>query len=101
MSKCWRRSGLTVGEKVIVPETFFIEKDYEKIKSHLVSTRFDGETDAGIFIKATFATTFSNDESVVCYRKMINWASIWCGDVVLYRKDGSRIVAVNDYLDAD
>lgn len=92
MSRGWQRSGMTVGEEVRIPATMFITG--LSATERLISTKYVGDVDTGIMIDCKFkpAPITTNPESYG-YRIMIPWASIWCGQVHVYREDDSEVVA--------
>ena len=88
--KGWQRSGLTMGEKLIIPSRLFIEPT--KAVDRLISTTYVGETDAGLMVECTFIPPVGHTKPSH-YRMMLNWASIYCGAVHVQKEDGSTIYA--------
>lgn len=92
MSKGWQRSGLKVGEEIRIPTDLFVTG--KQALERLVSATYIGEVSAGLLVSCKFKpglrNTISNE---VGYRIMIPWASIYCGQVKVYRDDSTSIIA--------
>lgn len=92
--RLWQRSDLVVGEELKVYGPVF--QQYEEAKKNLISAKFIGENDNGIFIEFTFKPNVvnpfgcTNDKK---YKTMINWNSIYCGHVKVIRTNGENIYA--------
>ena len=87
MSKTWEKSNLEYGEELRIPDSLMISTE-----AKLISAVFVGETDSGVMIDCTFRPSF-RATGIPHYRMMINWASMWCGHVKLFRKNGEQIFA--------
>ena len=92
MSSGWRRSDLVVGETLMTPPELYIEPN--KAPKRLESATYVGENESGIFIDFKFKPSIRalNPDSYH-YRMMINWASIWSGQVKVYRTNGEPVKA--------
>lgn len=93
MNKGWLKSGLILGEEIRIPISLFTTS-IDTIEERLKSVNYVGETDSGIMLDCRFqpGVATKNPDSWH-YRMMINWATIWCGQLKLYRKDGTMIRA--------
>lgn len=92
MSKGWQRSNLEIGEHIKVSSDIFIEPS--KAVDRLIGTFYVGETEAGIIIDCSFRPAFGTKTSQTYdYKRMINWSSIWSGDIKVYDERGSLVVA--------
>lgn len=92
MSKNWEKSNLVVGETLVIPKELFVEP--EKASKRLETATYIGETDAGIFVEFQFMPgIFPKNKEYWRYKRMINWSSIWCGQVKVKRANGEMVRA--------
>lgn len=92
MKRTWKKSSLKKGESLVVPFDLFVEP--EKVKKRLLSVVYVGETQYGILVDCFFEPSVGCKNPSSChYRKFINWASIYCGNVKVKRIDGASISA--------
>jgi len=89
MSRCWYKSDLVIGEKLRVPSSLFVEG--EKAAQRLRYVEYIGETNTGMWIDCHFEPSLNVPEDKAHYKIMINWASIYCGHVNIYRENGSAV----------
>ena len=91
MSKVWEKSYIEVGTELIVPKSILIEPS--KAVERWVATRYIGETEAGILIDLEFKKSLGA-HNPCHYKRFIDWASIWCGQIKISFKDGTMLRAV-------
>lgn len=86
----WQRSTLSYGDEVKLPETVFISHG-----KRLLSSRYIGETAAGLLIELKFLPPFLSEEAEnYHFRIFLNWASIFCGALKVSDAMGTPIKAV-------
>lgn len=90
MSKNWAKSNLCIGETVRVPKDLFIEPD--KSQARIQTVTYLGETSSGLLFEFEFLPSFGIPKNCK-YRRMISWASIWCGHVQIRRTNGEIVRA--------
>lgn len=90
MKTGWVKSELQIGERVRVPDEIFIVG--EKARERLLATEYVGETAAGLIFRSYFRPGWGEKEPR-SYRFFINWATLYCGKVKIYRKDGTTVRA--------
>ena len=88
--KDWLPSDLMKDELLQIPKELFIEPS--KAIQNLLYTKYIGETDAGIMVECGFRPSVGQTEPAT-YRMFLNWASIFCGHIKVYRQDGSLLRA--------
>lgn len=86
----WKRSNLQPGDTVKLPESVFITDG-----KRLLSSRYIGETAAGLLIELTFLPPILSEEAENYHFKIfLNWASIFCGALKVSDSMGAPIRAV-------
>lgn len=76
----WKRSEIEVGTELKISADLFQEPS--KVKQHLISCKYLGETSRGILVDCKFVPAVGSKEpDAYHYRRFISWASIYCGDV--------------------
>ena len=92
MSRGWINSGLEVGTELKMDKNLF-QEPRDAVK-RIVSCTYVGETPSGIIVDCKFKPAVGSKEPESYHYKInINWANIYCGDVKICLKNGSRIVA--------
>lgn len=87
----WQRSTLSYGDEVKLPDSIFIGGNSKR----LLSSRYIGETVAGLLIELTFLPPFLSEEAENYHFKIfLNWASIFCGALKVSDSMGAPIRAV-------
>lgn len=84
MSRGWQKSNLKVGDEVRISSALLIAGDIAAEK--LVRTTYIGESSTGLLLDLEFVKEQH-------YKMFINWASIWCGQVKVYRDYSTLIEA--------
>ena len=84
MSRGWQRSNLKVGDEVRISSALLVAGDIAAEK--LVRTTYIGESSTGLLLDCEFVKEQH-------YKMFIDWASIWCAHVNVYRNDSTRIDA--------
>lgn len=90
MSRGWEKPDLFIGEQVDLPEEVFISMG--NAKKRLLSCRYIGCTDTGMRFEVEFPKSF-NCIDECRYEIFINFASVYCGDIKIYRKDRTQVIA--------
>ena len=86
----WKRSNLKYGDEVKLPDSVFVCSG-----KRLLSSRYIGETTAGLLIELSFLPPYESEEiDSYIFRTFINWPSIYCGALKLYDGQGKEIKAV-------
>ena len=84
----WKKSGLPIGEQLILPRTQFVDSD-----KRLITSVLEGETDHGIFVRNEFIPGIgSEDADKWKYKRFISWESIYCGAVQVHIKSTGEML---------
>ena len=87
----WQCSTLSYGDEVKLPDSIFIGGNSKR----LLSSRYIGETAAGLLIELTFLPPILSEEAENYHFKIfLNWASIFCGALKVSDAMGTPIKAV-------
>lgn len=91
MSTGWRKSGLQIGEEVILPDELFITGD--KAKQRILWCRFIGETATGMIFRIQFQPGWGTEDPLTSWQveKFVDFASVYCGQVKIYRSDRTQL----------
>jgi len=92
MATNWKRSGLYPGQKVKISRDLLV--DPNEGGKRFIKAEYVTEAPAGIIIELYFQPGITEEPDKKHYRKFINWASIYCGDVHIQLSDGSEVRAV-------
>ena len=84
------KTDIYLGEEVRLPEKCFVSFN----RSRLISTRCIGRTKTGLLFESYFQPAFGTEEPDKWnYKQFISYASIYCGDIHIMRRDGTQVKA--------
>lgn len=87
----WQRSTLSYGDEVKLPDSIFIGGNSKR----LLSSRYIGETAAGLLIELSFLPSYLSEEvASYTFKTFLNWPSIYCGALKIRNGQGEEIRAV-------
>jgi hypothetical protein len=85
MSRGWKPTDLVMGEDLVLPDEFF---EMPRVaRNRIEYCVYAGETDTCIIVEIRYKKGFCSEDSGLTVQKFIEFASIWCGDVKIYRQD--------------
>jgi hypothetical protein len=85
------KTDIYLGEEVRLPEKLFVTLN----RSRLISTRCIGRTKTGLLFESYFQPAFGTEEPDRWkYKQFITYASIYCGDIHIIRRDGTQVKAL-------
>lgn len=95
MSKGWKHSDLIMGEDLSLPKEIFETGDNVLKNNRIIYSRYIGETDTGIMVEVQFRPSFASEEPLSAWavQYFISFASVYCGDVKIYRRDRTLVRA--------
>lgn len=89
MSKNYK-TDIYIGEEVRLPDKCFVTSD----RSRLISTRCIAHTKTGLLFESKFQPAWGTEEPDKWhYKQFVSYASIYCGDVHIIRRDGTQVKA--------
>jgi len=91
MSRGWLKTDLRMNEDIFLPDKFFEEP--KEARRRMIYSRYIGETETGLMIEIQYEKGFCSQEPLSSWRvtRFIDFAAIWCGDVVLKRADHTTV----------
>ena len=89
MNRGWKHTDLVMNEDLTLPDEFF---EMPRVaRNRIEYCVYAGETETGIIVEIQYKKGFCSEDSGWTVQKFIEFASIWCGDVKIYRHDRTTV----------
>lgn len=91
MSRGWKPTDLITGEDLILPDNLFEMPNVARRR--MIYCMYYYETETGIVVEIQYQPPYGSIEPIESFRveKFISFASIYCGDVKIYRADKTQV----------
>ena len=89
--RIWKPTDLVMGEDVVLPDEFF--EVPAVARQRMLYCRYFGETENGIIVEIQYKNGIGSEEPLSSWRvqKFIDFASIYSGQVKIYRSDRTLV----------